>query len=78
MIVNIHEAKTYLSRLVARGAQGEEIVIGKAGKPIAKLTPYNDTRGKRSPGAWKGRVKIAPDFDELPADLDDPFLGERQ
>lgn len=77
MIVNIHEAKTHLSRLVERAAQGEEIVIGKAGKPVAKLIAYRETRGKRSPGGWKGRVKIAADFDELPADLADAFRGER-
>jgi len=70
-IVNIHEAKTHLSQLVKDAAEGEEIIIGKAGKPVAKLTAY--TGEPRSPGAWKGRVRIADDFDELPRDLEDSF-----
>lgn len=76
MLVNIHEAKTHFSRLVDRVSRGEVIVIGKAGKPIAKLIPYTETSGPRSPGAWKGRVKIAPDFDDLPAELAAAFRGE--
>ncbi len=76
MLVNIHEAKTHFSRLVDRVSRGEVIVIGKAGKPIAKLIPYTETSGPRSPGAWKGRVKIAPDFDDLPAELAAAFGGE--
>lgn len=76
MLVNIHEAKTHFSRLVERVSRGEEIVIGKAGKPIAKLVPYTEASGPRSPGAWKGRVKIAPDFDDLPAELAAAFRGE--
>ncbi len=76
MLVNIHEAKTHFSRLVERVSRGEEIVIGKAGRPVAKLVPYAKTSGPRSPGAWKGRVTIAPDFDDLPADLGAAFRGE--
>ncbi len=69
--VNIHEAKTHLSRLVEEAAAGEEIIIGKAGKPVARLTAY--TGEPRSPGAWKGRVRIADDFDELPPELAESF-----
>ncbi|MBA2425782.1 MAG: type II toxin-antitoxin system Phd/YefM family antitoxin [Actinobacteria bacterium] len=76
MIVNIHEAKTHFSRLVERAARGEEIVIGKAGKPVAKLVPYSTASGPRSPGAWAGRVTLADDFDDLPAELDAAFRGE--
>ncbi|MGI8773590.1 MAG: type II toxin-antitoxin system Phd/YefM family antitoxin [Actinomycetota bacterium] len=76
MLINVHEAKTHLSRLLERVAHGEEIVIGKAGKPVAKLVPYHEARGPRSPGAWKGRVRIAPGFDELPAEVAAAFLGE--
>ncbi|MBA3630407.1 MAG: type II toxin-antitoxin system Phd/YefM family antitoxin [Actinobacteria bacterium] len=76
MLVNIHEAKTQFSRLVERVSRGEEIVIGKAGKPVAKLVPYPKASGPRSPGAWKGRVTIASDFDDLPAELAAAFRGE--
>ncbi|MGH2703809.1 MAG: type II toxin-antitoxin system Phd/YefM family antitoxin [Actinomycetota bacterium] len=75
-VVNIHEAKTHLSRLLQRVAEGEEIVIGKAGKPIARLIPYREAAKSRSPGAWRGRVRIAPDFDELPPEIASAFRGE--
>lgn len=75
-LVNIHEAKTHLSRLLQRVALGEEIVIGKAGKPVAKLVPYHDRPGPRSPGGWKGRVRIAPDFDDIPEDVAAAFRGD--
>lgn len=76
MLVNIHEAKTHLSRLVQRVAAGEEIVIGKAGVPVAKLVPYREGAGAREPGIWRGRVLIAPDFDELPHEVGAAFRGE--
>ena len=76
MLINVHEAKTHLSRLLERVAHGEEIVIGKAGKPVAKLVPYREAQGPRSPGAWQGRVRISPDFDELPREIAAPFRGE--
>jgi prevent-host-death family protein len=77
VLVNIHEAKTQFSRLVARAAKGEHIVIGRAGKPVAKLVPYEDAGGDRSPGAWRERVWIAPDFDDLPESIAAVFRGER-
>jgi len=64
-ITNIHEAKSHFSKLVSRVAQGEEIIIGKAGKPVARLIPY-ESDAPRKGGQWKGKVKIADDFDELP------------
>lgn len=64
MPVNMHEAKTHLSRLVDRAAAGEEIVIARAGKPVAKLVPYVAQQPDRELGAWRGKVWIAPDFDE--------------
>lgn len=67
MKVNIHEAKTHLSRLVDRAAAGEEIVIGRAGKPVARLVAYRPTVGRREPGLWRGRVTIRPGFDEVDA-----------
>lgn len=75
-IVNMHEAKTHLSRLVERVAEGEEVVIGKAGKPVAKLVPYRSERRPRKPGALKGRIWVAKDFDELPESVMAAFRGE--
>jgi len=69
MIVNVHEAKTQLSRLLERVAAGEEVVIGKAGRPVARLVPYSEPARRRTPGRWKGRVRVAPDFDETPAEV---------
>lgn len=77
-LTNIYEAKTHLSRLIQRVADGEEIIIGKAGKPVAKLVPYREEAPReRKPGYWRGRVRIAKDFDELPADLAAAFRGEK-
>ncbi len=74
---NIHEAKTHLSRLVERAAAGEEIVIAKAGKPMAKLVPYVKATSPRQPGCWRGKVMIHDDFDVLPEDVAAAFRGER-
>ena len=76
MVVNVHDAKTHLSRLLERVARGEEIVIGRAGKPVARLVPYREATGPRSPGGWEGRVRIAKDFDELPEEIARAFKGE--
>lgn len=63
--VNIHQAKTQLSKLVEEAAQGKEIIIAKAGKPIAKLVPLEKTERKpRIPGGMKGQIWMADDFDE--------------
>ena len=67
--VNVHEAKTHLSRLLERVETGEEFVLARAGRPVARLVPYRTRREPRVPGAWRGRVRIAPDFDETPEDL---------
>jgi prevent-host-death family protein len=74
--VNIHEAKTHLSRLVQRAAAGEEIVIAKAGAPLAKLVPLSPSKEPRKLGAWKGRVWIADDFDEIDEEIQRLFEGE--
>ena len=74
---NIYAAKAHLSELVDRAAAGEEIVIAKAGKPRARLVPIAGKRRARQPGAWRGRMKVAADFDApLPAELLDQFLGK--
>jgi prevent-host-death family protein len=63
---NLHEAKTHLSKLIELVIQGEEVVICKAGTPVAKLIAFRQKKETRKPGAWKGKVKIEKDFDELP------------
>lgn len=75
MLVNMHQAKTHLSRLVEQAAAGEEIIIGKAGRPVARLVPYNAERRPRVPGSMKGRIRLADDFDETPDWLVDAFDG---
>lgn len=68
--VNLYEAKTHLSDLVERAAAGEEIIIAKAGTPMARLVPIAGTRPERRPGRAKGKIRIAPDFDApLPPDI---------
>jgi prevent-host-death family protein len=64
--VNIHEAKMHFSKLIGRVARGEEIVIAKAGKPVARLIPERPVAsGKRVPGIDKGKLWIADDFDSM-------------
>ena len=76
--VNLYEAKTRLSELVERAARGEEVVIAKAGEPKARLVPLARPPHPRKPGAWKGRVIVAPDFDApLPEDVLAAFEGRR-
>jgi len=61
--VNIHEAKTHLSRLVERVEAGEEITLARAGRPVARLVPYQARAEPRRLGIWKDQVWISPDFD---------------
>jgi prevent-host-death family protein len=76
-MTNIHQAKTQLSKLIEYVLQGEEVVICKAGKPVAKLVQYEQNRERRRGGQWRGNVKIAADFDQLPEELTAAFRGER-
>ncbi len=72
--VNIHEAKTHLSRLLVRVMGGEEIVIAKAGKPVARLVPFKKPPEKRQAGTARGTIIISPDFDEpLPDEMLESF-----
>lgn len=74
--VNIHEAKTQFSKLIARVQQGEEVVISKAGKPVARLVPEAGTRQPRKPGSARGQLHVHADFDTpLPDDLLAAFEG---
>jgi prevent-host-death family protein len=69
--VGMHEAKTQLSKLVERAEAGEDVVIQRNGKPVVRLVPVvEEPRSLTSVrGAWRGRVRIAEDFDELPKDI---------
>jgi prevent-host-death family protein len=72
--VNVHEAKTHLSRLLARISAGEEIVISKAGKPVARLVPWREPVMKRKPGLDRGKFAVPGNFDApLPTDVLDDF-----
>jgi prevent-host-death family protein len=72
-IINVHAAKTQLSRLLERAEAGEEVVIGRAGKPIAKLVRYVPDRPKRQYGALKGQIVIHGDFDADNEEIADLF-----
>jgi prevent-host-death family protein len=71
--VNIHEAKTHLSRLLRKVAAGEEVLISRAGKPVARLVPLAEPQRPRELGRDRGRIWIADDFD---APMPDDFLAE--
>lgn len=74
MIVNtITDAKAHLSSLIERVLQGEDVIIQRAGKPVARLSAYTDKPVDRRPGALAGKIFIAPDFDELPSELEHAF-----
>jgi prevent-host-death family protein len=71
----MHEAKTRLSELVKLVEEGEEVVIERRGKPVARLMPVGDENGGIASafGVWRGKVQIADDFDELPDDVAEEF-----
>lgn len=71
--VSIHEAKTQFSRLVARAEAGEEIIVRRGQKPVAKIVAYvPPPQARRVPGAWKGQIWIADDFDDyIPPEFDE-------
>ena len=76
-ITNISDAKASLSRLIEQVMQGEEVIIGKAGKPVARLVPYDADLSPRvlGSGAWKGKIWMADDFDDLPEEVLALFTG---
>jgi len=74
--VNIHEAKTHLSRLLSRVAAGEEVIIAKSGKPLARLVPYQKPLKKQIPDQGRGLMKVPKDFnDPLPDDFLEAFYS---
>ena len=74
-VVNIHEAKTHLSRLIERVEAGEEIVLARAGRPVARIVAFKARLLPRTPGLWKGKVWLADDWDspEVNAQVADLF-----
>jgi len=75
--INIHQAKTQFSRLIERVNAGEEIVITRAGRPVARLVPATASAAPRRLGLMKGRIRVSKDFDApLPDDLLDAFEGK--
>ncbi|HJZ47152.1 MAG TPA: type II toxin-antitoxin system Phd/YefM family antitoxin [Roseiflexaceae bacterium] len=74
--VNIHEAKTNFSKLLARAIRGEEVIIAKAGTPVARLVPFKEQLVRRVPGTAVGKLLISPEFDAaLPDDVLEAFEG---
>lgn len=73
IVSNIHEAESQLSKLIDQAMRGEEVVIAKAGLPVVRLVPIRGDATPRVGGQWKGRIKIADDFDTLPDDLAEAF-----
>jgi prevent-host-death family protein len=73
--VNIYDAKTHLSELVQRAAAGEEIVLARNGKPVARLVALAASPA-RQPGRWAGRVWVAPDFDDADVTISAMMLGD--
>ena len=73
--VNIYDAKTQLSRLIAEVESGAEITISRNGRPVARLVPYATTRSPRTPGVWRGEVTIADDFEAFTPELDRHWYG---
>jgi antitoxin (DNA-binding transcriptional repressor) of toxin-antitoxin stability system len=73
MVRNISEAKAELSALIDAVQKGNEVIIAKAGKPVAKLVAFHGPAGPRKPGSMAGEILIAPDFDDLPDDIQDAF-----
>ena len=74
-IVNMHQAKTSLSRLVARALSGEEIVIARNGEPLVRLVPVPKERKPRVPGRYKGKIWISPDFEFTDEEITELFEG---
>lgn len=73
--VNVYEAKTQLSALLVEVESGGEVVIARAGRPVARLVAVGPATSRRTPGAWRGKVTVADDFDTLPDEIVRAFEG---
>lgn len=74
-IINIHEAKTNLSKLIEKTLKGEDVIIAKAGKPVVKLVAYKEKLKPRKAGLWKGKVWVSDDFDDEDEEINKMFYG---
>lgn len=77
-LVNVHQAKTQLSKLLDQVASGEEVIIARHGKPVAKLSSVETHLAPRQPGALKGKIWIADNFDDFGEELEDMFYGSKE
>lgn len=75
-VTNIHQAKTHLSKLLEEVEKGKEIVIARAGKPVAKLVSFKEEKKPRKPGLWKGKIWMSDDFNEEDEDINKLFYGD--
>jgi prevent-host-death family protein len=75
-VTNIYQAKTNLSKLVQLAIQGQEIIISKAGNPVAKLIPYVEQPTKRKAGSFKNKIWISDDFDQENSQINQMFYGK--
>ena len=73
VVRNISEAKAELSALIEAVLSGDEVIIAKAGKPVARLIAFRGATRPRTPGSMAGEIWIAPDFDTLPDDMEEAF-----
>jgi prevent-host-death family protein len=78
VVRNISEAKAELSALIEMVLKGNEVIIAKAGKPVARMIAYRGPTGPRRPGSMAGEIWIAPDFDTLPEDMAEAFGAKEQ
>lgn len=75
-IVNIHQAKTNLSKLIEKTLAGEDVIVAKAGKPVVKLVAYTKPLKPRKPGLWKGKISIPDNFTDEDPEINALFYGE--
>ena len=73
VVRNISQAKAELSALIEEVVKGNEVILAKAGKPIARIVPYSGAAKPRQPGSMEGAIWISPDFDTLPDDMAEAF-----
>ena len=76
MQFNIYDAKTNLSKLIEKILEGKEVIIAKAGKPVAKIVSYKEKSAPRKFGLWKGKIWVSDDFDEEDPEINKLFYGE--
>ena len=70
-IVGMHEAKTHFSGLIKAVEEGEDVIVQRGNEPVARIVPYVAPQGQRKPGALKGQIWIADDFDDIPPEFDE-------